>query len=132
MKNEKNSKQTEVSVNAQETAVVAEQPKTETPAPAVKEVKTSPRDRKYVLIAAPAITPKGKQRQIVLDILKEAKAPMSAAEVAKLAGPMGLRAAAGVEASCGWHLHQLTLLGIARVENPSTKIETVSTETVAA
>ena len=94
----------------------------------IKTTKTSPKDRKYVFLAAPKESPKGKQRQIVLRILLEAKEPMTAHEAAKLAGPLGLTAAAGVEASVGWHLHQMTLLGIAKVVNPTTFEQPTATD----
>jgi hypothetical protein len=115
-KNETPAQQTEVSVAAETT----ETPKTVETA---KEIKTSPRERKYKLLTAPTLTPKGKQRQIVLEILKTAENPMTAAEVAKLAKPMGLSAAAGVEASVAWHLHQMAILKIAEVVNPTSAVE---------
>jgi hypothetical protein len=105
--------------------VKAEEPKattTTTEAP-VKNRKTPPGERRYELIKSPTERPKGLQRKIVLEILENAKAenkgPMTSKEVAKLAGQMGLVAAAGVEPSCGYHLHQLELLGFAKVFNPT-------------
>jgi len=74
-------------------------------------------DRKYRLINPPSIAPKGRQRQIVLHILTEAKKPMSPKEVAELAAPMGLYAVGGVLPSCQYHLHQMALLGIVEVVN---------------
>lgn len=82
--------------------------------------------RLYKLVAAPASTPKGIQRQIVLKIMVETKEPLTVSQVTKLAETAGLRAVGGVGPSCRYHLHHLALLGIVEVTNPVTSIETVA------
>jgi hypothetical protein len=93
----------------------AAQPKT---TELVRAIRTPVADRMYILIKPPSPPPKGRQRQIVVDILKAATEPLTAKQVAAKAGPMGLQAVAGVEPSSRWHLHQLVLLGIAQVVDP--------------
>jgi hypothetical protein len=99
--------------------VVAEEvPKAVAPVEAV--VKNTPvPDRLHVLKAAPSIEPKGAQRRIVLNILKEATQPLSIKQIAKRAAIAGLAAVGGVEPSCQYHLHHLVKLGIAEVVNPT-------------
>lgn len=110
------------------TKVETETPTVETPkssAPvteAEKIVKTAVMERKYKLVAEPSLPPKGKQRQIVLQILREAKGePLSIAEVAKRATAMGLSAVGGVTPSCRYHLHHLGLMNLVEVVNPTSQ-----------
>ena len=102
----------EVAIPAETTPAVVETPKVK---------KTPVFERSYILKNAPSITPKGKQRAIVLGILKDAKGPLSVGEIAKQAEVLGLQATAGVKASTAWHLHQMTLIGIAEVVNPTSQ-----------
>lgn len=95
---------------------VAEQPKAAEPV--VR--KTPVNERKYKLVAAPSVPPKGRQRQIVLEILREANRPMTIDEVTKLATEKGLYAVGGVGPSCRYHLHHLNILGCVTIENPTT------------
>ena len=122
MKNEKHSTKENGNV------VVAETPK-----PAVAAVKpeepkapksTPPAERRYQLIAAPAIAPRGKQRQIVIAALSQDKdRAFTIEEVTSFATAAGLTANAGVKASCMWHLHHLQKLGVAKVVNPMVETE---------
>lgn len=54
---------------------------------------------------------KGKQRQIVVDILRAAEKPMAYQDIVDLAEEKGLQATGGVPDSVKYHLHQLVLLG---------------------
>lgn len=107
------------------TKVATEQPKAETPkvaastsTPAV--AKTPVGDRIYALIAPPSITPKGKQRQIVLAAFGgKLNQPMRTEDIVAYATKAGLTANAGAEASTKWHLHQMFKLGILKVVNPT-------------
>ncbi len=80
-------------------------------------------DRSYKLIAAPSITPKGKQRQIVLAAFGDGKKPMTVNEVVQFAEAKGLSAVGGVTPSVRYHLHQMALLKIVEVINPTVVIE---------
>ena len=118
MKNEKNATKTNESVVAQ--------PTTTTAAPVVEKVtkSTPPAERRYQLVAAPAIPPRGKQRQIVINALAQDKdRAFTIDEVTDFATKAGLTANAGVKASCMWHLHHLNKLGIAKIVNPTIEIE---------
>lgn len=106
-------------------AVVAEQPKSQ-PAveakPAETKTKATPvGDRRYIYVSSPSII-KGKQRQIVDNIMKNAGKPMTVAEVTELATKAGLSAVGGVGPSCRYHLHHLELEGFVKVENKTTTI----------
>jgi hypothetical protein len=63
---------------------------------------------------------RGKQRQIVLDVLRNSPDAMTIAQVAKLAAKAGLNAVGGVEPSVKYHLHHLTKDGFVEVTNPTT------------
>jgi hypothetical protein len=99
-----------------------------TAAPTVAEepkIKATPvEERKYKLAeAGKPMAFKGKQRQIVFDVLLASKNPLTISEVAKAAEEKGLRAIGGVEPSCRYHLHHLTKDGVTSVENPTITIE---------
>jgi len=126
MKNEKNNTKDNGNV------VVAETPKPAVQAAAteVKTKSTPPAERRYQLIAAPAIAPRGKQRQIVINALAQDKdREFTIDEVTEFATKAGLTANAGVKASCMWHLHHLQKLGIAKIVNPTITVETPKVET---
>ena len=140
MKHEEHIKKTTdgsvVAATTQKPTVVAEQPK---PAETVKEApkaeapKVTPvNDRLYRFKAAPSVPPRGRQRQIVLDILQKAKEPIKLSEVTKLATEAGLQAVGGVGPSCRYHLHHMCLLGIAEVVNPKTDVTTEPVKEAAA
>lgn len=112
---------------AAQSAVVAETPKPATTAPLLKKEtvtkKTAVNDRRFKLIKEPSMAFKGRQRQIVIEVLKTAKEPMSGDEIAIPAATLGLQATAGVAASVKWHLHHLVLMGYVECVNPQTTIE---------
>lgn len=89
------------------------------------KIKQTPvEERRYKLTeAGKPMSFKGKQRQIVFDILLASKNPLKITEVAKLAEEKGLRAIGGVEPSCRYHLHHLTKDGVTSVENPTITVE---------
>jgi hypothetical protein len=64
--------------------------------------KTPTMDRTYQLKTDLTTNPKGKQRLIVLTILREAKEPLHVTEIARLAEEAGLTATAGVKAFTRW------------------------------
>lgn len=104
--------------------VKAESPKTEKPAEPI--IKDTPVDeRKYELLTKDGEPEKfrGKQRQIVYNILREAKEPMSIKQIAPLATKAGLTATGGVEPSVRYHLHHMTTDAITKVVNPKIVIE---------
>ena len=73
-------------------------------------------DRKYQLQENCPVSFKGKQRQIVRDILAtDQKKEWTLKEVTKLAIEKGLQAVGGVEDSCRYHLHNLNLAGFVKV-----------------
>jgi len=114
----KNSKNTEVKANesvaAQTTTTAVEKTTKNTP----------PAERRYQLIAAPAIAPRGKQRQIVIAALaQDPNREFTIDEITKFATTAGLTANAGVKLSCMWHLHHLSKLGVAKVVNPTIEVE---------
>lgn len=118
MKNSKNQNVAEVENTV--AAVTAEAPKTEEP----KAPKPTPvHERRYRLVAEPSITPKGKQRQIVIAALKSSESPMTVKQVAKFASAAGLTAVGGIEPSCRYHLHHLVKLGFVNIENPTIEAE---------
>lgn len=98
---------------------------TPTPAVEVKTKATPVEERLYKMINEPSLPPKGKQRQIVLAILKASKEPLTVAQVTAEAVKLNLSAVGGVGPSCRYHLHHLVLLKIAEVTNPTVEIETV-------
>lgn len=110
---------------AAQSAVVAETPKPTTPLLKKETVtkKTAVNDRKFKLIKEPSMAFKGRQRQIVIEVLKAAKEPMSGDEIAIPAATLGLQATAGVAASVKWHLHHLVLMGYVECVNPNTTVE---------
>jgi hypothetical protein len=81
-----------------------------------KPVITPVLERQYSLLTPPTSIPKGRQRQIVLAILLDAKKPMTPVEIAPLAEEMGLRAVGGILPSVRYHLHHMVKLGIAQVK----------------
>ena len=120
----KNNKQNDAQTNGN--VVVAETPKpsVETTATEMKTKTTAPAERRYQLIAAPAIPPRGKQRQIVINALAQDKdRAFTIDEVTEFATKAGLTANAGVKASCMWHLHHLNKLGVAKIVNPTFEVE---------
>jgi hypothetical protein len=103
------------------TAVAAIQP---TPAVEVRIMKTAPNDRVYKLKGTgPSLEPKGKQRQIVLACLRQEDRGWTIPEVLAYAKANNLYAIGGQEASVKWHLHQMSLLGMVEVVNPTYTIE---------
>jgi hypothetical protein len=85
----------------------------------VVEKKTPVNERKYELAKPNAPQAfKGKQRQIVFDLLLASKAPRTIAEIAKDAAAKGLTAVGGIEPSVRYHLHHMTLDGVTKVTNP--------------
>lgn len=110
----KNSKNVETTTTAA-TEVITETPKT---LEQIKAAQVPVANRSYKLISEPAATPKGKQRQIVLNILRAAKEPMNVEQIAKLAKEQGLTAVGGVLPSCRYHLHQMKLLGLVEEIKP--------------
>lgn len=76
--------------------------------------KTTPRvpvtEKSFAWVDGPT-TWKGKQRQIVVDILRAAQSPMEYQDIVDAAAAKGLQATGGVPDSVKYHLHQLVLLG---------------------
>ena len=110
---------------AVEENVVIETPKAETTAATIEtpKVKSTPvMERQYVLVANPSITPKGKQRQIVLKALNSTTDPQTIEQITKFATAEGLQAVGGIGPSCRYHIHHLVKLGIAKIVNPSTTV----------
>lgn len=70
-----------------------------------------------------ALVFKGKQRQIVYNILMLATKPLTISDVAATAEEQGLKAVGGVEPSVRYHLHHLTKDQIAVVTNPTFILE---------
>jgi hypothetical protein len=104
--------------------VTVETPKTETTVTSEKPKNTPVMERQYQIVAAPSITPKGKQRQIVIAALQvDPQRGFTVKEVAEFATKAGLSAVGGIEPSCRYHLHHLTKLGIAKILNPTTSLE---------
>lgn len=106
--------------------VTVEEPKSETPAAELKDKVTPVEDRGYYHVADPAKPFKGKQRQIVAQILKDLSIGENAIsptikQVTTVAKKAGLVAKGGVEPSVRYHLHHLVLLGYAAVVNPTYK-----------
>lgn len=109
-----------------ETETAVEQPKAAV-STEVKTSKTAVLERRYVLKNEPSLPPKGKQRQIVLQILRENKdKPMTIDEIYPIAEKLGLVAVDGVKNSVRYHLHHLELARLVEVVNPTV------TQTVAA
>ena len=101
-----------------QTSEVAITPVTET-----KVKQTPPLERKYQIAAIPSLPPKGKQRQIVLAALnQDPTRAYSVDEVTEFATAAGLSAVGGIKASCNWHLHQMNILGIVKVTNPTVEV----------
>lgn len=74
--------------------------------------------RTYAATPALAPTYKGRQRQIVADILRSSKVALTPEQIAPLAAAKGLTAVGGVLPSVRYHLHHLTLLGHASWTEP--------------
>jgi hypothetical protein len=72
--------------------------------------------RRYTLAASAPLVAKGKQRQIVLNLLRAATNPMTPEELAPLADAAGLYAVGGTLPSVRYHLHHLVLSGHATWE----------------
>jgi len=107
----------------------AEQPKpkaekTKVDAPAEPKV-TPVEERLYELVIKDGEPKKfrGKQRQIVYDVLRASAVPLTIAQIAKVATKMELTAVGGVEPSVRYHLHQMTTDGDTRVTNPTIEIK---------
>jgi hypothetical protein len=99
-------------------AVKAEVKPTETSVPVIKQ--TPVEERKYQLTAIGQEHSekfRGKQRQIVFDVLKAATKPMTYTEVAREAEKLELKAVGGIDLSCRYHLHHLALENLAEVTN---------------
>jgi len=75
--------------------------------------------RSYSASAQLQATYKGKQRQIVANILRASKEPLTPEQIAPLAESMGLTAVGGVLPSVRYHLHHLVLLGHAEWTAPA-------------
>lgn len=83
-------------------------------------------ERKYIVSAAVTENEskfRGKQRQIVFDLLKASTEPMTIEELTPLAEEKGLKAIGGVEPSVRYHLHHLAKDGLVEVTNPKILIE---------
>lgn len=110
-------------------AVKAEAPKTapvKAEKPAEPVIKDTPVDeRRYDLLDRKSEPAKfrGKQRQIVYNILRESTEPMTIAQVVPLATKAGLTATGGVAPSVKYHLHHLTKDLVTKVVNPRITIE---------
>lgn len=106
--------------------VEVEQPKAEVSQVAVEPVAavTPVNSRFYRLIAEPSISPRGKQRIIVLQILREHKEGITPEQMKPLADALGLVATGGVLPSCRYHLHQLKLQGLVEESNKSWTAQT--------
>jgi hypothetical protein len=120
---------TEIPAPVETQIVVAEEPKAAVVGKVVEMVerKTPPDQRRYRLIKRPQITPKGHQRQVVLQLLLEAalakKPDISADEmVADAEKRFNYYAAAGTALSIRWHLHQMKLAGLVAVTNDTYKV----------
>lgn len=105
-----------------EVVAVAEQPKTVAAVPVIKTTPVEERLYKPVDEKA-AYVFKGKQKQIVYNILLTQAEPMSISQVAAIAEEKGLKAIGGVEPSVRYHLHHLTKEGLTTVTNPTITIE---------
>jgi hypothetical protein len=91
---------------------------------AAPTTKSTPvEERKYALVESTAKSFKGKQRQIVFDILLANQKEMTIDEIAAIAEEKGLRAIGGVVPSCRYHLHHLTKDGVTKVTNPTITVE---------
>lgn len=84
---------------------------------------TSVNDRVYKFLAIPSLPVKGKQRQIVIAAFGDGKKNMTVEEITKFAEANGLSAVGGVAPSVRYHLHQMALLKIVEVVNPTVAIE---------
>lgn len=74
-------------------------------------------NRTYSIVSVPTTTPKGKQRQIVLNILVREGRPMTISEVTKIWETEFIHINTpvdGVTNSVRYHLHHLTLLGVTK------------------
>jgi hypothetical protein len=69
-------------------------------------------DRVYRLVKTPTVPPLGRQRQIVLTVMMNAKGEKrSVKQVADEANTMQFFAAAGTEPSVAWHLNEMRKRG---------------------
>jgi hypothetical protein len=66
---------------------------------------------------------RGKQRQIVYNVLLELGEASTIAQVAEVADKLELKAVGGTEPSVRYHLHHMTKDGITEVVNPTITIE---------
>lgn len=103
-------------------AVAAEQPKTETTAPVIKQ--TPVEERLYAIVPRDEeVKFRGKQRTIVYNELKTLATPATIKTLALLCEKAGLSAVGGVEPSVRYHLHHLTNDKYTEVTNPTITIE---------
>lgn len=80
------------------------------------EPRTPALDRKYEALETLPKVHKGKQRQTIVDLLLQAKAPITPKEMAKLARAKGYKVVDDrVEDSCSYHLHILAREGFVKV-----------------
>lgn len=105
--------------NTNEAATVVETP-AEKKSPVIKA--TPVEERKYQVVEKVARSFKGKQRQLVYDVLNGSEIPMNIEEVAALLAST-LVAKGGVEPSVRYHLHHLQLMKLVEVTNPTITIE---------
>lgn len=123
----KSKKNTEVIVDLTEEQKIAIAEAT--PAvPAEPVIKETPvEERKYELTSAAredeALKFRGKQRQVVFEVLKAATEALTYTEVAREAEKLELKAVGGVDLSCRYHLHHMTLDGYTSVVNPTIVVE---------
>ena len=82
----------------------------------VREAKQKVADRTWRMKPESPTSYKGKQRQIVHNILRSEDKFWTLDEVEKEAKERGLEAVGGVRESCQYHLHNLSKLGLVEVQ----------------
>jgi hypothetical protein len=98
-------------------------------APAVAtepKVKETPVEERQYRLVTPTDEPlkfRGKQRQVVYDVLRAHEGAMTIAQVAELADKLELKAVGGTEPSVRYHLHHMTKDGLTEVVNPTITVE---------
>jgi hypothetical protein len=101
---------------------VVEQPKAAETKAESKTIATAPDNRQYIKNAKTPISAKGKQRQIVLDILNAATKPMTAVEIVPIADAKGLFAVGGTLPSVKYHLNLLKRMGEVEIVNATSTV----------
>jgi hypothetical protein len=91
--------------------------------PVIKETPVEERQYRLVTTEGEPMKFRGKQRQIVYNVLLELGEASTIAQVAEVADKLELKAVGGTEPSVRYHLHHMTKDGITEVVNPTITIE---------